>query len=42
MPQDFSHHLAYDTSRIRCELGYREIVPREISLARTLALEQVV
>ena len=40
MPQDFSHHLAYDTSRIRCELGYRETVPREISVARTLALEQ--
>jgi len=24
MPRDFAHHLAYDTTRIRAELGYRE------------------
>jgi nucleoside-diphosphate-sugar epimerase len=36
MPQDFAHHLAYDTTRIRTELGYKEILPHEESLAHTL------
>jgi nucleoside-diphosphate-sugar epimerase len=41
MPQDFAHHLAYDTARIRTELGYQDVVPHEESLARTIALERV-
>jgi nucleoside-diphosphate-sugar epimerase len=32
--------LAYDTDRIRRELGYREVVRREDALARTLAWER--
>jgi nucleoside-diphosphate-sugar epimerase len=40
MPQDFSHHLAVDTTRIRRELGYAEIVPREVGIARMLAWER--
>jgi nucleoside-diphosphate-sugar epimerase len=40
MAHDFAHHLEFDTSRIRRELSYREIVPRESSLAQTLALER--
>lgn len=40
MPQDFSHHLAIDTTRIRRELGYAERVPREAGIARTLAWER--
>jgi nucleoside-diphosphate-sugar epimerase len=39
-PHDFSHHLAIDTSRIRAELGYREIVPREEGLRRTIEWER--
>lgn len=39
MPQDFSHHLVVDTTKIRRELGYREIVGREEGLARTIAWE---
>jgi nucleoside-diphosphate-sugar epimerase len=33
---DFTQNLAYDTSRIRTELGYREIVPEEEGFLRTL------
>ena len=40
MPQDFAHHLAYDTTRIRTELGYQEVVPHQVSLAQTLELER--
>jgi nucleoside-diphosphate-sugar epimerase len=40
MAQDFAHHLTYDTTRIREEIGYREIVPYEASLARTIELER--
>jgi nucleoside-diphosphate-sugar epimerase len=40
MPHDFAHHLVYDTTRIRSELGYREVVPREASLLRTIAIER--
>jgi nucleoside-diphosphate-sugar epimerase len=40
MSQNFAHHLAYDTTRIRSELGYKEIVPRERSLECTLELER--
>ena len=40
MPHDFAHHIAYDTTRIRTELGYKEVVSREVSLARTLEYER--
>jgi nucleoside-diphosphate-sugar epimerase len=40
MPNDFSHHLAVDTSRIRTELGYAEVVPREEGIVRTIAWER--
>lgn len=40
MPLDFTHHLVYDTSRIRGELGYTELVPHEESLRRTLECER--
>jgi nucleoside-diphosphate-sugar epimerase len=39
MPQNFAHHIAYDTTRIRTELGYKEIVPHDVALARTLEHE---
>jgi nucleoside-diphosphate-sugar epimerase len=35
-PFDFAQDLAYDTSRIRVELGYGEIVPEREGLLRTL------
>ncbi len=34
---NFDQNLAYDTSRIRDELGYRESVPESEGLRRTLA-----
>jgi nucleoside-diphosphate-sugar epimerase len=40
MAQDFAHHLAYDTIRIRRELGYKEVVPHHESLTRTIELER--
>jgi len=40
MPYDWSHHLAVDTSRIRAELGYAEVVPRGEGIARTIAWER--
>jgi nucleoside-diphosphate-sugar epimerase len=33
---DFTQNIAYDTSRIRTELGYRETIPEEEALLRTL------
>jgi nucleoside-diphosphate-sugar epimerase len=36
-PDVWDHHLVSDTSRIRTELGYREMVGREDGLARALA-----
>jgi nucleoside-diphosphate-sugar epimerase len=36
LPYDFAHHLAYDTTRIRTELGYTEVVPAAEALARML------
>jgi len=39
-PHDFSHHLAIDTSRIRAELRYCEIVPHEEGLRRTIEWER--
>jgi nucleoside-diphosphate-sugar epimerase len=33
---DFTQNIAYDTSRIRNELGYREIIPEHEGLLRTL------
>jgi nucleoside-diphosphate-sugar epimerase len=40
MPYDFAHHVAYDTTRIRKELGYREVLPAEAALVRTLEYER--
>ena len=40
MPYDLRHHIAVDTSRIRAELGYREVVPRDEGIARTIAWER--
>jgi len=40
MSLDFAHHLAVDTTRIRRELGYAEVVPREVAIARTIAWER--
>ena len=40
MPYDFAHHIAYDTTRIRTELGYNEVVPHQFALARTLEYER--
>jgi len=40
MPYDFVHHLVYDTSRIRRELGYREVLRYEEGLAYVLELER--
>jgi nucleoside-diphosphate-sugar epimerase len=40
MPYDFTHHVAYDTARIRTELGYNEVIPRQIALRRTLEDER--
>jgi nucleoside-diphosphate-sugar epimerase len=36
-PDMWEHHLVADTTRIRRELGYREVVSREEGLRRTLA-----
>ena len=36
-PDMWEHHLVADTSRIRREIGYREVVSREEGLRRTLA-----
>ncbi len=36
-PDVWDHHLVGDTSRIRRELGYREVDTREEGLRRTLA-----
>ena len=40
MLHDFRHHLAYDTTRVRAELGYREVISYEEGLARVVALER--
>jgi hypothetical protein len=37
MHHDYSQDLAYDTSRIRSELGYREVVSVDEGLRRTVA-----
>jgi len=37
MPANFGQDMAYDTTRIRLELGYREPVAREECISRTLA-----
>jgi hypothetical protein len=33
---DFNQDIAYDTSRIRVELGYDEIVPEKEAVLKTL------
>ena len=40
MPHDFTHHIAYDTARVRRELGYTEVIPREVALQRILEYER--
>ena len=40
MPYDWAHHIAVDTSRIRAELGYAEVVARDEGIARTIAWER--
>jgi nucleoside-diphosphate-sugar epimerase len=40
MPYNYSHHLHIDTGRIRAELGYTEVVPRDEGIARTIAWER--
>jgi hypothetical protein len=40
MSHDFAHDLVYDTTRIRTELGYQEVVPAKAALARTLEYEK--
>src|SRR5262249_26337194 len=40
MPYDFAHHIVYDTTRIRTELGYKEVIPHQFALARTLEDER--
>jgi nucleoside-diphosphate-sugar epimerase len=40
MLYDFSHHIVSDTTRIRTELGYKEVVPHEFALERTLEYER--
>ncbi len=40
MPHNFAHHIVYDTTRIRTELDYKEVVPPEVALARTLEYEK--
>ena len=37
---DWQHHLVYDTSRLRAELGYAEHIAREDALKRTVAWER--
>jgi nucleoside-diphosphate-sugar epimerase len=39
LPYDFAHHLLYDTSRVRAELGYSETLPPDLALARILEYE---
>ena len=36
MLYDFSHHIVCDTTRIRTELDYKEVIPHELALTRTL------
>ena len=37
---DWQHHLVYDTTRLRAELGYAENIAREDALERTVAWER--
>jgi nucleoside-diphosphate-sugar epimerase len=37
---DFSQHLVTDTTRIRAELGFAELVPRDEAMRRTIAWER--
>jgi nucleoside-diphosphate-sugar epimerase len=40
MPGDFGQHLDYDTTRVRAELGYSELIPRPEAIRRTVAWER--
>ena len=37
---NFEHHLTYDTTRIRAELGYAESIPRTEAIRRTVDWER--
>ena len=37
---DFAHHISVTSARIRAELGYAEVVPREEGLRRTISWER--
>jgi nucleoside-diphosphate-sugar epimerase len=39
LPEDYRQHLLTDTTRIRTELGYSEIVPRDEAFARAVRWE---
>lgn len=38
--EDFEHHMVVDSSRVRTELGYREVLTREEALGRTVDWER--
>jgi nucleoside-diphosphate-sugar epimerase len=40
LPGNFEHHIAYDTTRIRSELGYAEHLPRAEAIRRTMDWER--
>jgi hypothetical protein len=40
MSYDFAHNIVYDTTRIRMELSYWEVIPAEAVLERTLEYER--
>jgi nucleoside-diphosphate-sugar epimerase len=40
LPGDFAHHIIYDTTRIRSELGYAEHLPRAEAIRRTVDWER--
>jgi len=41
VPANFEQHWVYDTSRIRGELGFRELIGREDAMRRTIEWERV-
>jgi len=40
LPGIFAHHIVYDTTRIRSELGYAEHLPRAEAIRRTVDWER--
>ena len=39
-PENYEHHWVVDTTRIRAELGYMEVVPQEEALRQTVAWQR--